>query len=485
VKDGSGAAWAAFFTSGYAANDAQQAGKQAYLYALDAYTGQAIWAGGANKIGLGFTGNYKTDYVNYTSSADHVQPERVLSTGGTVVLHRNWDWWQGDNSAHSCTFSIDRAVSDAANRSGTLYFKADSLKSPKSPNPDCWEPDFPTTYMSVLDKVPYASLAQAGWFAKPVPTALANNALNSPLAVDMDGDNMAEVLYTGDLYGNLYRVTNIGKGETPVSSLLFRFDPVPANPGPYAIRGKATVARSSVKDTVWVYFGTGRYETWDDKSAPGTNPQFFFGLKETKIPANGTPPAPYVHAYGGGTSTRQPVLRACQTQVTAHGQKLRLVTGDPNNDDSWGLRLGFGDGNERTFTKPLVVGGIVFFTTFVPDRNSCGGGGESFVFALDYATGLPTTFAVFDLDGDGKFTDADKVEVTQADGSKVKVAPAGISIGRGVGSAPVLFKNTLYVTTTAPIIGDIEAGGGNIGGLHALDVNIPQNRVSLESWKHN
>ncbi|MCK7507676.1 MAG: hypothetical protein MZV70_28940 [Desulfobacterales bacterium] len=46
-------------------------------------------------------------------------------------------------------------------------------------------------------------------------------------------------------------------------------------------------------------------------------------------------------------------------------------------------------GSERVFTKPLVVGGIVFFTTFIPDADICTGSGDTYVFALDYKTGMP------------------------------------------------------------------------------------------------
>ena len=44
-----------------------------------------------------------------------------------------------------------------------------------------------------------------------------------------------------------------------------------------------------------------------------------------------------------------------------------------------------------------------------------------------------------------KFTDADKIEVNGQ-----KVVPVGIYVGRGQGSAPVLFKDTLFITTSTP-----------------------------------
>jgi len=169
---------------------------------------------------------------------------------------------------------------------------------------------------------------------------------------------------------------------------------------------------------------------------------------------------------------------------------VRTISGSNSANTPWALKLyagqsGWGGptltgGSERVFTKPLVVGGIAFFTTFIPDADMCTGSGDTYVFALDYKTGLPPTRPVFDLNGDKKFTDADKIEVNGQ-----KVVPVGIYVGRGQGSAPVLFKDTLFITTSTPqyqTSGPV--GSGNVTGLNALLVNIPQKRIHLESWKH-
>jgi hypothetical protein len=100
------------------------------------------------------------------------------------------------------------------------------------------------------------------------------------------------------------------------------------------------------------------------------------------------------------------------------------------------------------------------------------------VFALDYKTGMPPTSPVFDLNGDGNFTDADKVLINGS-----LVMPIGVYVGRGQGSAPVLFKDTLFITTSTPQAGS--TGSGNVTGLNSLLVNIPQKKIRVESWKHN
>ena len=128
-----------------------------------------------------------------------------------------------------------------------------------------------------------------------------------------------------------------------------------------------------------------------------------------------------------------------------------------------------GVGSERAITKPLVVGGLVFFTTFVPDNNVCEGSGDTYVFAIDYKTGLASTEPIFDLNGDGKF-DADDMVDTDGDGIG-DVVPAGLFVGRGQGSHPVLHESTLFITTTGS--GDDDGGGqiGDGGGFGDLEAD--------------
>jgi hypothetical protein len=105
-----------------------------------------------------------------------------------------------------------------------------------------------------------------------------------------------------------------------------------------------------------------------------------------------------------------------------------------------------------------------------------GGDGGVLPYYADDKTGLEPTFPVFDLNGDGKFNDADKVTI---DGTKR--VPVGIYVGRGQGSQPVLFKDTVFITTA---VAQNQSLGEAGGALHALDVNIPKLRIRVESWKH-
>ncbi len=111
-------------------------------------------------------------------------------------------------------------------------------------------------------------------------------------------------------------------------------------------------------------------------------------------------------------------------------------------------------------------------------KNVCAGAGETWVFAIDYQSGLAETVPIFDLNKDGKFNDDDLIKI---DGEKI--VPIGIKVGRGKGSHPVLHKDTLFITTTGD--GDDGGGGGNDEeGFFAQRVNLPEKRVRLESWKN-
>ena len=286
-------------------------------------------------------------------------------------------------------------------------------------------------------------------------STLVDDALSPPLPADIEGDYISDVLYTGNLYGSMYRVKNIGKGMDPVVSKLF--DSENTSDHSHPIRAKADYGYTEDNDVIRVFFGTGIYETQVDKYS--TVQQYFFSLKDD-VTGNRT----YTMS-----DTDLAKLKADYVVDDTTGKKYRVITGTNDNKDSWVIGLdNFSTGllgSERVISQPLVVAGTVFFTTFIPDEDVCAGNGKSWLFAVDMETGLPPTKPVFDINGDGVVNSYDVV----TSGDK-KYIPAALSIGAGQPSKPVLHKDTMFITTTG-------------GGLSSMKVSLAEQLTKMTSWK--
>jgi hypothetical protein len=448
---GDGPVWGVFFTSGYPVDDDDQSVMTA-LYGVEAETGEGLWDVSGEP------------WYNYGTDADALWRTDRIGIGGLRSGYITQGSFAAGERITGLTSNATGIVTacngytiELKNVEGNFCF-GETLKGDRGGSGSMTQ--------LVLHKV-----------GGGVPASAHRDALNAPLVVDLDVDQKADQIYVGNMYGTLYRVKNIGKGLHPHVSKLFEFDPLPAGPDVNPIRGKATFAWSEVNGNIWVYWGTGIYEQFQDRFS--SHPQYVFGVKDAlNVAAGDSPPArPY------RLSDLVP-LQSEVTRVRFNGatRQLKMVTGENPDSRPWVLKLEAFPPytSERMFTKPLAVGGILFFTTFTPDPNTCAGTGDVFLYALDYKTGLAPAEPVFDLNGDGLLTDADKVEV-----NGVKVAPAGIYIGRGKPSHPVLHQNTIFITTATAHFDGIgfQPEDRNLTGLHTIEVDLRQNRTRLESWR--
>jgi Tfp pilus tip-associated adhesin PilY1 len=293
---------------------------------------------------------------------------------------------------------------------------------------------------------------------KIVSSTLLNDALSPPRMADFEGDYKGDAIYAGNLYGNMYRVDDIGKDMEPTVSVLYDSQNTDHS---NAIRATADYAYGDNPGDIWVYFGTGSYEVQGDKYSQAQ--QYFFGLKDS---TSGTT------TY---TMSDLNVLTAGYVDVDISGTTVTYRTVEDNNtsddgNESWVIELDSTSagmiGTERVISQPLVVGGIVFFTSFIPDDDVCAGSGDSYLFAVDFETGAVPTEPVFDLNQDGVIDDNDIL--TDSSGNPIPIA--GIYVGSGQPSEPVLHKDTMFVTTTG-------------GGLVPTKVDLPSTRATLRSWK--
>ena len=430
VKSSTDKDWGVFFGSGYLPDPAAQASKEAYLYGVLANDAGPLWKDASGS----FTNRIKVSYTTLIYK-EATTPFNI----GSVVSGIS-------SGAKGTIVKIDSAAK-------TLYLK-----------------DVTGTFI-VGEKLKEGLLANDGKVVQFL--TFKNDALSSPLVVDLEGDYISDRIYAGNLYGNMYRIDKIGKNETPTVSMLFTYNNASPNINP--IRAKADFAYEDVHGNIWVYFGSGIYEIQTDKT--NSDQQYFFGLKDGPTPAATYQPADLVS------------LQAAFAVENIDGEDVtfRYIDGTNPLAQPWKIQLYNGNfphgpasvGTERVISQPLVVGGVVFFTTFIPDENICAGSGETWVFAVDYQTGLAVNVPVFDINNDGKWDNNDKVD-TNGDGIKDKI-PIAIRVGRGQGSRPVLHKDTLFITVT----GDGNDGGGSGSDdeqFFARRINLPNRKVKVMSW---
>lgn len=320
-------------------------------------------------------------------------------------------------------------------------------------------------------------------FSVKLSSTTLKNDIPSPLLVadTQYDDYIADRIYVGNLYGNLYRFQSIGFGETPVAHLLFNGE---ATDHSTPVSGKPGIGFAGGGD-VWIYFGTGKYIDQVDKLT--TDQQYFYGLfdagasigttyKRSDLVAIDTG---IVEAYALDETGAKVDLNGDGTVDSADLKRYRTVfcsSPDPNgncNPDSksWLLKLlrPSSSGSERVISQPLIVGGIVFFTTFIPDDNPCEGNGETWLFAVDWRTGEFLEDPVFDTNNNGRFDPADKI--VEEDGTGTVTGVSAIFIGTGKPSAEIALHNdVLFVGTTNQPPSPIK-------------VNIPAQKVRLRSWE--
>jgi hypothetical protein len=236
--------WATYFGSGYSPTD--QASKIAYLYGIEAYDAGYLW-----------------------KDKDGVPIDKIKMSVGKGTL--NYDSWLS-------SFIIPNQVGDTitgATSGATGTIVAVTVTVPYSKGEIILE-NITGTFQ---DNEVIISSGGGGALVKDQLTNVTsgiNDALASPLVVDIEGDAIDDRIYIGNLYGDMYRVNNIGKDQTPDDSILFTFENT--SPGINPIRAKADYAYAYEYDHIWVYWGTGIYE--DQMHKTDLTSQYFFGVKD-------------------------------------------------------------------------------------------------------------------------------------------------------------------------------------------------------------
>ncbi len=243
------------------------------------------------------------------------------------------------------------------------------------------------------------------------PALGSNSFMGDTISVDFDLDYRVDSMYGGDTYptggtpawaGRMYRLTTGGGSPTLTSwgipsgvdrspTVLLSTFPQSAttNVGPVVANPSVTMDDAR---NVWVFFGTGRFFSVMDKVSIGT--QYFFGVKDpvasgncTQVSANNCEQPDLVNV---SSATICSVCSGAQVSgvagvTTLLGSATTSLQGLIQTKHGWFTTLP--TAGERGVVSPTLLGGIVFFPTFVPSLDICTSSGSGYLYALFYLTG--------------------------------------------------------------------------------------------------
>ena len=237
--------------------------------------------------------------------------------------------------------------------------------------------------------------------------------LTDPIGIDTQLDYSVDLVYIGETYdagttygGKMYRMwtkDNSGVVQQDPNSWVnpsVLFDTT-ATGMSQPLTSSATAAFDD-QHNLWVYFGTGKFMGTIDKT--DTYQQTFYAIKEpcsvptcTTTVANNTTSL-FNATNVGITQTSGTVAVSGVTGVTTWNQLLSNVGSYPGG---WYYNLSTSTGNpsERVIYRPVAYGGVVLFTTFTPNNDICGYGGNSSLYALNYTTGTANNAPVIGTSG--------------------------------------------------------------------------------------
>ena len=182
--------------------------------------------------------------------------------------------------------------------------------------------------------------------------------------------------------------------------------------------------------------------------------------------------------YSVTTTSGSSTQSGCQWSLTASDG---TVTGDccESNCSStspapcWSCVYDLQDTGEKVINKPLIAGGIVFFTTFVPISSAsdvCGVGGSGYLYAFDYmCQAFPAGFSPIP-------SGTNTVTLTSSSSSSSSSTSYGVKVdlGLGVPSQPVLDSSGKYVIVQT-----------SSGQLSRIGVKLLTPPANLRGWKES
>jgi type IV pilus assembly protein PilY1 len=275
-------------------------------------------------------------------------------------------------------------------------------------------------------------------------------------SMDINLDYQTNAIYVGESYriagvddwhGGMYRILLASPDtETYPAPNGWKASLLAYTKADQAIMSPPGIA-TDYQHTPWVYWGTGRFFTEDDKVALHT--QSFYGVKDTSLAEGGAGlglgPNELIDVTDAVVTYGEPSTVTGIPDVAAGSSwqdmltEMRGTEADPTY--GWVLDVvdiaGWGSG-ERVLEKPSLFGGLAMFTSFKPNEDICGFGGEGRLYALYYETGTPYSRDVFSV-GDPPMGSVLERSVTLGQGRPSSLA---IHVGQEKGGKAYVQQST-------------------------------------------
>lgn len=321
-------------------------------------------------------------------------------------------------------------------------------------------PGRPVLYAFYLDK------AEPRWHRFVVEAApQTNNGLSTPRPVDVNGDGKVDVVYAGDVQGNLWRF-NLQNVEAPTVSKLYAAGAErPIFGAPVAVRnGRSGVCPATQVGGCWqVTFGTGAYLS-PLLGTTNTTQQRIVSILD---PGDGR------------TTVVEGALVTLPSEIktSAAGVEFRFTAGAEvdyiGGKRGWQIALG---SREQTVSSPMLLpNGQLRLSTVRPTGAASTVGGQclparSWLFQADPVTGPPSADS-FDFNNDGILDEQDR----QTSGATtVKRPPLAMAVSGAQFATPGLLLARSVAANSAYLVFpslNIDTGTNNAGA--AGSANVP------------
>ncbi|WGL18193.1 PilC/PilY family type IV pilus protein [Microbulbifer bruguierae] len=298
-----------------------------------------------------------------------------------------------------------------------------------------------------------------------------NNGLSSPRLIDLDGDNVVDRVYAGDMRGNMWAfdLESSSDANWQVDYSGKPLFSVGSGEARNAITAAPMVARNTAvpngdAPNVLVMFGTGQYLAQSDLSeSTGGN---FYAV------------------WDKGTSELDAASLALRTpEESASGRSISsttLTAVDWSTQYGWYMSLKDSSGSyaaERVVSAPALRRNTLFFNTIIPNPQPCASSGTGWLMSLDFRTGLPEVglqrpVADFNNDGEINLNDSGYVG---------KIFTSTPCTGEGCGDSDALPPG---MPGQPGFIGEVRCTPGSAGDVICDDIDVgKEEREGRLSWE--